>query len=453
MCDVGCSARRQRGMILIAVMIIVMMAAMVAASLMYRMRAEVASSAATDRGEQAYQAAMSGLQTALTVLRSNPDPSIAYDNPALFQNQLVYDDGADKWYFTIYADPDPSLQGSSGISTASSSGSGVRYGLSDEAGKVNLNVADTATLSNLPGLSADLAAALISYRGIGVGTTLSPLLSLSTAASQPSSTTTLAGLATSGGVTSTSGVGQEYYDQLPQPYFMPNGPLSSVDELLLVKGFTPQVVYGMGVSSAAGADNAGLGGADASGASGSAAGGGDSGTAMAPSSVSGSDDSSSFALGSSQTLSSDSVQNVIDPGLKGLTTVYSYDLNVNSQHQPRISLNSASAAQITALGLPAQAGLLVQQYRADGHTFVDPSQLLNMTYTPATTQPASGIQTTNTTSGATAQAGQPMSSGVNARKPGHRDGFAHHARPRRLDPRPDQHQHRARRGSGRHPRA
>ena len=49
---------------------------------------------------------------------------------------------------------------------------------------------------------------------------------------------------------------------------------------------------------------------------------------------------------------------------------------------------------------------LIQKYRADGHVFLDPSQLLNMTYVPATTQPAS------TTMPGSGQPGQLMSSGI-----------------------------------------
>ncbi|MEQ1842515.1 MAG: hypothetical protein ABL994_19110, partial [Verrucomicrobiales bacterium] len=40
------------------------------------------------------------------------------------------------------------------------------------------------------------------------------------------------------------GAEQDFYDSLPRPYAVRNGALNSVDELLLVRGFTPLLVYG-----------------------------------------------------------------------------------------------------------------------------------------------------------------------------------------------------------------
>src|SRR5436309_2154817 len=40
------------------------------------------------------------------------------------------------------------------------------------------------------------------------------------------------------------GAEQEYYNGLPQPYTIRNGPLATLDALLLVRGFTPELLYG-----------------------------------------------------------------------------------------------------------------------------------------------------------------------------------------------------------------
>jgi len=40
------------------------------------------------------------------------------------------------------------------------------------------------------------------------------------------------------------GAEQEYYDGLPRPYTVRNGPLDTIEELLLVRGFTPARFYG-----------------------------------------------------------------------------------------------------------------------------------------------------------------------------------------------------------------
>src|SRR5262249_55678331 len=46
----------------------------------------------------------------------------------------------------------------------------------------------------------------------------------------------------------TAGAEQEYYDSLPRPYAVRNGPLSTLGELLLVRGFTPALLYGEDVN-------------------------------------------------------------------------------------------------------------------------------------------------------------------------------------------------------------
>lgn len=191
----------QRGVVLVAVLLVTVLVTMIAAGLMFRMRAEVATSGAGARGEQAYEAAMSGLACATLVLaNSSGDMTAWYDNPEIFQNQLVADDGANRWYFTLYAD-DPT-------ETAP-----VRYGLTDEAGKINLNVASEETLLALKNMTAEQAACLLDYRDADV---------------QPRP----------------DGAEQEYYDSLAHPYVIPNQALATMDELLFVKGFTGKVIYG-----------------------------------------------------------------------------------------------------------------------------------------------------------------------------------------------------------------
>src|SRR5262245_49328845 len=94
---------RRHGMILIAVLVVIALGAMVAATLIFRMRAEVASASASDRGEQAMAAAMSGVNVARIVVRQYVtaqagdsatavdagDSQSWTDNPQVFQNKLV----------------------------------------------------------------------------------------------------------------------------------------------------------------------------------------------------------------------------------------------------------------------------------------------------------------------------------------------------------------------------
>ena len=204
---------QRTGMVLVSVLIVTVLAAMVAAGLLFRVQAEISSSTASSNGEQAHAAALSGIQTAITLMTTPPedldepseyaalgDPTLWHDNPDLFRNRLVYDDGANEWYFTIY---------SQNLNDEES----VRYGLSDESGKVNINTAPRDVLLELPGMTSELVDTLIDYRD-------------ENEEAEP------------------EGAEQDYYDTLPTPYMIKNGALASIEELLLVKGFNGSIVYG-----------------------------------------------------------------------------------------------------------------------------------------------------------------------------------------------------------------
>ncbi|MFB3894577.1 MAG: hypothetical protein ACE15C_21455 [Phycisphaerae bacterium] len=294
----------RRGTVLVVVMVLVALSAMVAATLLFRMKAEISASAAGANGEQAYAAAMSGLQQALAVLRS-PDQSWQ-DNPELFQNQLVCDDGANKWYFTIYA--------------ASGDGKTLRYGLESEAGKVNLNTASEATLRAMitklfPAADAD--------------TLVDSLLDWREPASKPPRA---------------HGAKQEYYDSLKYPYLMKGGPLGTLDELLLVKGYNAQIVYG---------EDANLNGI------------------LDPNEDDG-----------DKAFPPDNSDGQLDLGLMGVATVVTHEMNVDSTGQPRININGTDAdlRKLAGAGLSKETIKFITTYRQEGNVFKHPAELLDMEY-------------------------------------------------------------------------
>ncbi len=196
---------KNRGAVLIAVLVMVAMAGMVAAGLLFHVRTGASAFAAIGNGEQAYSAAISGVQRAMIVLKEySKDMAIWYDNPELFAEQLVYDDGINRWYFTIYAhDPEDSHS--------------VRYGLIDERGKININTAEEETLRALPNMTSELVDCLLDYRDRD-------------------------------GETRTNGAEQDYYERLPYPYVIKNSYFTSLEELLLVKGFNASIIYGEDVN-------------------------------------------------------------------------------------------------------------------------------------------------------------------------------------------------------------
>ena len=193
-------ATTRSGMVLYAVLVITATTAMIAASIMFRMRAEVAASSSYVRADQAWSAAFSGITHASAVLAQPPSEGGNYDNPDLYENQFVCTDDGDDWYFTIYAYNDQDEDT-------------VRYGVTDTASRINVNTASRKTLEALPDMTAELVDCLIDYRD---------------ADSEPQE----------------NGAEEEYYSQLAHPYAIRNGNLLSVEELLLVKGFDGTLVYG-----------------------------------------------------------------------------------------------------------------------------------------------------------------------------------------------------------------
>jgi DNA uptake protein ComE-like DNA-binding protein len=97
------------------------------------------------------------------------------------------------------------------------------FGLVDESSKLNLNSATNDMLLKLPGMTDEIAGAIADWRDgdSDVGS---------------------------------NGAEDDYYLSLPQPYHAKNAPLETVEEVLLVKGMTPELLYGTGLGSRYGGD-------------------------------------------------------------------------------------------------------------------------------------------------------------------------------------------------------
>ena len=305
---------KRRGTVLLAVMLVTALSAMVAASLLYYVQSQVSAAAAGSNGEQAYAAAMSGLERALAVLRT-PDEDWQ-DNPEMFQNQLVCDDGVNKWYFTVHA---PGEDGKT-----------LRYGLEDESGKINLNFCPEATLRAL------LAARKTS--DVDTNELADCLLDYLDRDNNPRP----------------QGAEQDYYDKLANPYAIKNGSLGTLEELLLVKGFTGSVVYG---------NDANLNGL------------------VEPNEQDG-----------DETFPPDAGDGQLDRGLLGVATAVTHEPNVDNASKPRVNINGAEAdlRKLDGLGLPKKTVDFIRSYRQDNPSkpFTHPSQLLGMSYTTRQVSPA-----------------------------------------------------------------
>lgn len=193
---------KRSGFILVGILILVMLISMIALSLMFRVRASETAAAATAGGEQAFSAAMAGVQEAIRIVKEiKPGFTDWEDSPRDFKDRFVYEDGSDKWYFTIWSPANRDTPGE------------VRYGLTDEARKFNVNAIGSRDLTKIPNMTPQMAAALKDFTDFD-------------------------------DIMTPDGAEQEYYNGLPQPYTIRNGPLASMDGLLLVRGFTPELLYG-----------------------------------------------------------------------------------------------------------------------------------------------------------------------------------------------------------------
>lgn len=291
--DASVAAQSRRAFALLGVLIIILLASMVAMSLLFRMRADEMAAAAGEGSEQAWSAAMSGVEEALRfVAEADPDSAEWLDAPDQFKDRLVFDDGSDQWFFTIYgAGEDPNS---------------VRYGLTSEAGKININEAGKEMLAKIPGLKPTQSQALWDFLD---------------ADSQPEP----------------EGAEQEYYDLLATAYSVRNGPLDTLDELLLVRGFTPAVVYG---------EDANLN------------------CRLDPNEDDGSEQQPP-----------DNNDGALSRGLRDIATTSSYDLNVDRDLFPRTNINDP-ADPLDTNGLPEQVVQYISLMRSNKMIVLHPADLL-----------------------------------------------------------------------------
>lgn len=214
------STRSHRsGSMLLLTLIVVAMLTLAAMAFFERMFAEHQAVSAHGRQLQAKNLAESGIEFMKVVLSQNlatiEQSGGLYSNPSLFQGVLVNDDAqsAFRGRFTLVA-PDMTTDGYY---------SGIRYGLENESSRLNLNsllLADSyetngsqKLLLTLPGMTESIADAILDW--IDTDTDARPM-----------------------------GAERDYYTALDPPYEPRNGPLHSLEELLLVRDVTPALLYG-----------------------------------------------------------------------------------------------------------------------------------------------------------------------------------------------------------------
>ncbi len=207
------------GFVLLAVLVFVLLLSMVTLSLMYRSGSEETAVGAGLGSEQAWSAAISGVREALRVAAgAQPGSTDWQDNPSVFRDRPVYDDGADKWFFTVYS------PGGSDDTVE------LRNGLVDEASRVNVNHPGGCDFERIPRLTVPMARALRQYVGLpipkpGTNSVAAPELPPDPDPTAPPGETPVAA-------------------SDPFASIARHGPIASLDELAAVPGFSWFLLHG-----------------------------------------------------------------------------------------------------------------------------------------------------------------------------------------------------------------
>ncbi|HEX4590190.1 MAG TPA: hypothetical protein VH120_09705 [Gemmataceae bacterium] len=213
--------QKRAGVVLIAVLVVVTLLLLAAYQYVDMMSAEYKAANTIVRAGQARAAAASGVyytaamladkNTYTGTLGSNP-----YDNASIFQGISLGDANTARLQAKF------SVVAPLGIDESPSDSSSFRYGVTDESGKINPNalmqVDPTGkvlhdALMKLPNMTEDVADAICDW--------IDP-------DDEPRA----------------NGAENDYYMGLSPGYRCKNGPLDSLEELLLVRGVTPDLLFG-----------------------------------------------------------------------------------------------------------------------------------------------------------------------------------------------------------------
>ncbi|MCP4888556.1 MAG: general secretion pathway protein GspK [Planctomycetaceae bacterium] len=239
--------RRQRpGIFLVLVLIVITVATMAVYSFTELMLAYDDSAYLTGDLVQARVNVESASESIRLMLAQPPDMRVdfggVYNNPQLFQAVTTYagDDALNPSNFTVIA-PALSETGSYG---------GIRFGLQDESARLNINTL-TVLEENSEALSGLLTLASAASEDTDE-TVTSDNIAVTLLLALPGMTEDIADAILDwldeDEEPRPYGAEIEYYSTLPTPYEPNNGPLQSVEELLLVRGVTPTLLFGADVN-------------------------------------------------------------------------------------------------------------------------------------------------------------------------------------------------------------
>ncbi|MCC9643387.1 type II secretion system protein GspK [Rhodopirellula sp. JC740] len=243
---------RQKGFFLVLVLIVIAVATMAVYSFTDLMIAADETAYLAGDMTQARATVDSGIESVRLTLAQTPaireDSGGVFNNPNLFQGVPVTDgtQGNPTSNFTVIA-PGLTDMGTLG---------GIRYGLQNESARLNVNAlivleenSDAINmLSGLSGGSVDAGGILGNVTGESEESVSTENIAVTLLMTLPGMDESIANAILDWLDEDTepreNGAEDEYYTALATPYAAANGPLQSVEELLLVRGVTPQLLFG-----------------------------------------------------------------------------------------------------------------------------------------------------------------------------------------------------------------
>ncbi|MFK8111453.1 MAG: general secretion pathway protein GspK [Rubripirellula sp.] len=230
------------GFFLVLVLIVIVVATMAAYSFTELMLAYDDSAHLSGDLVQARVNVESGSEVIRLILAEPPETRVdfggVYNNPQMFQavNVSPGDDGVTYSNFTVIA---PALDDTGMLG-------GIRFGLQNESARLNINTL-TVLEENSPALMAAVALA-----GEASDELDTENIAVSLLMGLPGMTEDIADAILDwideDEDARPYGAESDYYTTLPTPYSAANGPLQSVEELLLVRGVTPTLLFGADIN-------------------------------------------------------------------------------------------------------------------------------------------------------------------------------------------------------------
>lgn len=229
----------RRGLILPVVLAVTGLLALLVTGFLYFLRAEVAGLDAATDAKQARLACESGLQEFLATIRiAQHDVAAWYDVPERFRHALVFspefdresdplrDMASRREYLESTPNPPPAWRYSIVAEIPDGPPGVMRFGTTPESGKLNINYASEAQITRL------IEPLLIELNVENPQELIASLLDWLDPDDEPRE----------------GGAESDYYEGLDPPYDAKNGPLDSIEELLLVRGWTAALLYGEDVN-------------------------------------------------------------------------------------------------------------------------------------------------------------------------------------------------------------